>query len=140
MKISGIVCSVLILFATAFAGQAEDVIGKKCADCGKRISDKRFAVVIEDEKETKFLDDIGCLLVFRSSKCLSAQSECDSATSVFDYYTGEKVHIRQAYYVRAGTKIKTPNGSGIVAFREKDGAERFLKEQGLKKMLDFEEL
>jgi len=117
---------------------AEEIAGRKCTTCGKEISDKRFSAVMEEKKKVRYFDDIDCAVQYLKGKCPIGSRECDFMVKVFDYDTGEPVHIRAAYYVRSG--IRTPGGSGIVAFKEKKHSESFLKANGLKDVLDFEDL
>lgn len=118
---------------------AEEITGRKCTTCGKVISDKRFSAVMEEGAKVRYFDDIGCAVQYLKGKCPIGSKECDFTVRVFDYDTVEPVHIRAAYYVQS-SKIRTPDGSGIVAFKEKKHAESFLKANGLKDVLDFEDL
>lgn len=134
---------IAIIWLFVFSGLciAEDApLGKKCKACRNVINDKRFAVIVESEEHgTLYFDDIGCALSYRATKCISTQEACDSVTRVFDYYTGEPVHIRAAYFV-VSPSVKTPAGYGIFAFKEEKNARRFLSEHGADKVLDFEQV
>jgi len=129
----------ILLFPVLVLG-GEGIIGKTCDQCGNRIADKRFAVVIEKKNKTYYFDDLGCALKWRAGKCMPTQVTCDAVTHTFDYYTGERIHVRAAYYVK-DSDVRTPGGYGIVAFKDESSAKSFLKEHGGKKELfDYEQL
>ena len=141
MKIGKQVFAVLAAVMMAASSlHAGDIVGNTCAVCGKVVSDTRFAAVMEEDSKMRYFNDIGCAVKYLKGKCTSESRECDFSMRVFDYDSAEPVHIRAAYYLQS-RKIKTPNGSGIVAFKEEKNAAGFLKAKGLqKKVLDFEDL
>ncbi len=91
-----------------------------CATCKMAISQKGFAAEILDSEQmaVKF-DDIGCLVRFTSKR---DQKDKVSAWFVMDYVSKTWVDAKEAWYVR-NSSIRTPMGSGIVAYREKSQAE-----------------
>jgi copper chaperone NosL len=139
----GISIILAVLMALAFCVSEsradEDVIGKKGEVCGKRIEDKRFAAYIQKEGETLYFDDVGHAFFWRTGECIATLMACDAATWAFDYYSKERVHMRAAYYV-INKDLKTPSGTGVVAFKEEDGAKRFLEEHGGEGPLDFDQV
>ncbi len=139
LKLFSIFLIVALICVSAYAYE-QDPAGKECAIEKHPIKEKRFAVVVEQKKLTSYFDDVGCAIKWRASKCLLTQVTCDAVTYAFDYYSGEPVHVRSAYYV-TGSSVKTPQRHGIVALKDEENAGKFLKEfGGNKEVLDFEQI
>ena len=87
-----------------------------CSFCKMAISEKQFAaeIITENEEVLKF-DDIGCLLRYRQRV-----GDQPKAAAIFfvDYETQNWIKAENAFFVKSKT-IKTPMGSGIVAFADK---------------------
>ena len=73
----------------------------------------------ELERDGRFLkfDDVGCLV-----KVISVSDPC-ARIWLEDHRTGELVPLAQATLVRSRT-VRTPMGSGVVAFRDREAAVR----------------
>lgn len=135
----------LILLSLCFAlsGMAEE--GAKdlalCKQCNMKIeeSQKRFSVVDAKSPEKAAFDDIGCALLWREDLCASKLMRFESNAEVFDYYTAEPVIIEDAYFV-IDSGVKTPMEYGIIAFKNKQGAERFVAETGKGKVVTYGKL
>ncbi len=91
-----------------------------CSRCKMAISDKRFAgeLVASDGTVRKF-DDLGCML--RDLKDADAANRKVTGF-VIDYEDRGWVGFTEARYLRSET-VKTPMGSGLVAFRDASEAE-----------------
>lgn len=93
-----------------------------CARCGMHISDPKFAAaLLPVDGEWRKYDDIGCLLDDYIHGGIKA-----AAIYVHDYHTGEWVDAKVAFFVQSA--IPTPMGSGLVAFRDRASAEKFMEE------------
>lgn len=95
-----------------------------CALCRMAVSDERFAceVVKVDGEALKF-DDLGCM-----EQYLRAKPADVTVAAVFykDYGSGAWVPAGAATVVQTG--IRTPMGSGKVAFADPGAAEQFRSE------------
>lgn len=87
----------------------------------------RFSLTNDQLLAPVAFDDIGCALIFRDEQCGTDQYRFDSGSMVHDYYTEEAVPAKEALYV-AGSGVETPGGHGILAFKDRESAERFLSE------------
>ena len=99
-----------------------------CAACGMLISEARFAAAtLLTSGEARKFDDIGEMLVYH----MDHPEEQVQAWFVHDYGSESWTRGESAYFVQSDT-IKSPMGSGIVAFEEKADAEEFATQvQGL---------
>jgi hypothetical protein len=102
---------------------------------------KKFAVVVPKTPgmEAQAYDDIGCGVASRNNECATRQGIFDSNAVVFDYLTEEQVPAETAYFV-LGTDIRTPQGYGIVAFRDREQAGQFSAGHGGGKVVRWFEL
>jgi len=112
---------ILFMFACS-AGEIKPVAiedGDMCSFCKMAISQKQFAaeIITEDERVLKF-DDIGCMVHLRQNAGPDLKA---SAIFVTDHETRQWLTAEKAYFSRSST-IKTPMGSGILAFADKDRA------------------
>ena len=113
---------IFVFIATACSANYSPVDiedGEMCSFCKMAISERQFAaeIITEDEVAVKF-DDIGCMLKFRK---MSSQNHRSAAIYVADNRTKEWLKADEAFFIRSAT-VKTPMGSGIVAFRSADEA------------------
>ena len=104
-----------------------------CDECRMIISEARFAAayVTEDGTVRRF-DDIGDMLVYHVRN-----QENVAVFWVHDYETEEWVRAEWAFFVQA-SDISTPMGHGIVAFAERERAEKFAAEHD-GRVLTFDE-
>ncbi len=73
------------------------------------------------DREWRKYDDISCMLDEYIHGGIKA-----AAIYVHDYNTGEWIDARAAFFVQSS--IHTPMGSGLVAFRDRASAEKFIEE------------
>ena len=104
--------------------------GDMCSNCRMAISQKRYAaeIITTDETVLKF-DDIGCMMRYqRTNGSIDA-----AAVYVADSETKQWLKAGDASFIRS-TNVKTPMGSGIVAFSSDDkageGAVKFAELEG----------
>jgi hypothetical protein len=111
--------------------------------CDSKVEEgnRKFSVSVARTSgmESSVFDDIGCAVAWRNGECAMRQSLFDSTSVTRDYATGEDVAMETAYFI-VGAGVKTPRGYDIVAFREKEQAERFAAKQGKGKVLKLFEL
>ena len=87
------------------------------------ISEKRCAAEFIDKEGTPFkFDEIGCMRRYISELQVKATV---AATFVADFETKEWVRAEDAHYVHS-EEFKTPMGGGILAFKDRSGAESAL--------------
>lgn len=99
----------------------------------------KFFIVQTKASTPVAFDDIGCALLWRENQCTAIQMSFDATAQVFDYYTEEALNAKDAFYVQ-DTKIKTPRGYGIAAFKDRESAEKFISENGKGKILTYDDL
>ena len=109
----------------------------ECADCGMLLSEARCscALLAEVEGRRTYLvfDDLGCMLDHRAEH----PEFSVVGTFVHDYAAGGWVSGESArYLVASPNALKTPMGSGMVAFASQAGAEEQRKRTG-GEMVDF---
>lgn len=120
------------LFLMASLVHAE---GKKipdvCKVCGKEIGTegKKFSAFNREDQDPYSFDDLAHAKNFRNKLCTTNQYMFDGTAQAYDYYTEAPVYMSDAIYVR-NSGIPTPGGSGLVAFKDRAGAERFTSEKG----------
>ena len=99
-----------------------------CANCKMAISERAFAAEILNREEIAIkFDDIGCLVHYISNR---TKMDEISAWFVTDYPSKTWIDATKASYIRSNT-IRTPMGSGIVAYREKSQAKAAAAQAGL---------
>lgn len=108
-------------------GPPEIVYGRDiCSECGMIVSEPRFAAAYRDAEGVPFIfDDIADLLVHADRAGVTAEM----TAWVHDYDTEEWVDAPAGWFVHSDD-IVTPMGGGIVAFAERDDAERFISSRG----------
>lgn len=111
----------------------------ECAHCGMLLNEERCAsaaIVRNEHGETEYLvyDDIGCMLD-REEERGSADVQ---SRYVRDYDRREWIDATQAIFLRApGERIRTPMGSGIVAFTHRSQAQPHLDTGGAELFADY---
>jgi nitrous oxide reductase accessory protein NosL len=139
MRKGFIVCITLLLMAVSISVAQET----SCRRCTAKLTAeaKKFAVIIPKcaNMESSSFDDIGCALQWRNAECAMRQSLFDENARAYDYGTGEEFPMEKLFYA-VGTGIKTPKGYGVVAFKEKADAEKFVTQAGKGKVLKLFEL
>jgi nitrous oxide reductase accessory protein NosL len=104
----------------------------ECAGCGMLISEVRCscAILIAEDGGKAYLvfDDLGCLLDYRADHPQTVVAD----TFVHDYATGQWVQAAGACYLSTApsSSLKTPMGSGLVAFSARGQAEAQQKVTG----------
>jgi copper chaperone NosL len=113
--------------AAAATGPPQVKYGRDiCIECGMVIEDERFAAGYRlDDGTEKTFDDLGGLIIHGREA-----GELMAATVwVHDFETREWTEAAQAFYVPT-LGIDSPMGHGILAFSERDRAERFASDLG----------
>ena len=102
---------------------------------------RKFSVVLQKVSgiEDQAFDDIGCAVVSRNNECAMRQGMIDSNAVAYDYQTGDPVPVEKAYFVLR-TDVKTTQGYGIVAFKDKAQAEDFSATHGKGKVVKWYQL
>lgn len=103
-----------------------------------KITDVKFSVIGSANGEVS-VNDIGCAVIQRNEFCAMEMVEFDNTAEAHDYFTEEAVKLRGSFFV-VDSGVKTPLDSGIVAFKNKESAEKFIAEQGRGKVVTFDEL
>lgn len=84
-----------------------------------------FAITHRPKSKRILYDDIGCGLKWRKKQCSSIQMSFDTSAVVYDYNTLEEIVVSEATFVQS-SEIKSPLGSGLVAFGNPADADAFL--------------
>ena len=96
-----------------------------CARCRMIIADERFAAgLVESDGDALLFDDPGELVAQVQEEGLK-----DRRVWVHDYTTKEWIDGTQAYFV-VDDDLMTPMGTGVVALKTRDEAERLTAEKG----------
>lgn len=115
------------------SGPPELRVGREeCAECGMLVNEDRCsgAALIDREGERLyvFFDDIGCMLDYEHDK---AGTIGVLEPYVHDYTTRRWIPSALGVYLLASEeRLRTPMGSGIVAFASTDAAKHAQKEYG----------
>jgi hypothetical protein len=130
------ILSVLLLAGFSSARAEECSSSARVDEAGKR-----FSVVTNKVSgmEAQSFSDIGCAVVSRNGECATRQGMFDDNAVVYDYASGEQVRADNAYFVLT-TGVPTPQGYGIVAFKNKAEAEEFSAAHGKGKVVKWFEL
>lgn len=117
--------SAVLLAILLFAGCSSDIApvdiddGDMCSFCRMAISEKRYAAeLIEADETLKKFDDIGCMLRYKYAQ---GDAYKPAAIYVADNMTKQWLKVDEAFFIRS-TEVKTPMGSGIVAFSSAESA------------------
>ncbi|UCG77219.1 MAG: nitrous oxide reductase accessory protein NosL [Nitrospirota bacterium] len=139
----GIITFVPIFFIISFlligGASAEEGERSTCSHCGAEIlaENLKFSVNQPGAKPVSFAD-IHHALLWRDGQCTALQYAFDGSALVYDYNTEEAIAIADAWYVKS-TEISTPAGSGIIAFKDKALAEKFVSDKN-SKILSYDDL
>lgn len=107
-----------------------------CVVCGMAIADDEHAtqIILKNRKPLKF-DDIGDMFVW-----LDENGEDDiGAKFVRDFHTLEWILLENATFVY-DEGISTPMGFGVISFKDSEGAEAYIEENGFGKLLSATDL
>ena len=132
----------ILLLPLSTAAQAQN---GACSSPAVKITEenRRFSVLVPKSsglgRHDWTYDDIGCAIRARNEECASRQSMFDGAALAHDYASGAQLPADTLYFVLK-TDIRTPRGSGIVAFGDKAEAERFSLGHGTGKVVKWYEL
>lgn len=105
-------------------------------------SNRKFSVIVPKSSGLggeQAYNDIGCAVANRNGECAMRQSMFDGAAVAYDYVTGAEIPAEKAFFVLK-TDVKTPQGYGIVAFKDKAEAEKFQAARGKGKIVKWFEL
>lgn len=100
---------------------------------------KKFSLFQVDVAKPIAYNDIGCGILWRDNQCTAIQMTFDNTAKVHDYDSGEEIYAKDAFYVK-GADIDTPVGYGIIAFRNRESADRFVAGIGAGTVLSYDEL
>jgi len=107
-----------------------------CAQCKSPIYEKQYAAeIITSDRFARKFDDIQCMLQYAGTRL---QGKTVAAYYVMDYASQSWLNAEEAAFVRS-ERIATPQNGGILAFRDKTGAEALAREQGAE-LLTFADL
>lgn len=132
----------LVVLAAAACGDKEyeaEAIHEdvdKCDICNMQVVDDGFAtqLITEEGKVYKF-DDIGCMNEWMKKN----SGEEVAIQFVRDHNTEEWIKMDNAYYAY-DPSFKTPMAYGLVSFKEKEEAQKFINEQGKGVLLESSDL
>ncbi len=110
-----------------------------CDVCNMNIAHEFYAteLIAKDGKVYKF-DDLGCLMKFVNVEKTLSKDEI-AKQYVRDVDTGEWVELEDAYYVYYD-EIWTPMAHGVISFKEKESAEKYIEKIGNGELYDYEKL
>ncbi len=108
----------------------------RCDVCNMLVPNDHNAtqIVLNDGRSLKF-DDIGCMVVWEEDNGLDDVN----ARYVRDYHTEEWILIEGATFAYDYT-FRTPMAYGVIAFANKEEAEKFVEEEGKGVVLSYEDL
>jgi len=110
-----------------------------CTECGMTVTKqntKFLSEIIVKGGRPGFFCDLGDMMVYYE---VLKNKKTIQAIYVKDYASGAWLDGRAAYYL-AGTNVATPMRYGILAFKDRAGAERFKKEKGGDRVYTFDEI
>ncbi|WLR54254.1 nitrous oxide reductase accessory protein NosL [Mesobacillus subterraneus] len=111
-----------------------------CEVCNMGLAHEHYAteVVTTDGEIYKF-DDIGCMEEFMEMET-DLKEESASKKYVRDVDSGEWIELDKAYYAYH-KEFWTPMANGVISFKDRESAEKYVKEQGMGEvLLDYESL
>lgn len=110
-----------------------------CEICNMGLAHEHFAteVVTADGEVYKF-DDIGCMDEFLEKES-GLQDDSAAKKYVRDVDSGEWVELEKAYHA-FHPEFWTPMANGVISFKDRESAEKYVKEQGKGEVLDYESL
>jgi copper chaperone NosL len=121
--------------------RAEDIKITTCAKCGNEIKseNKKYSIIQLDAEKPVSFDDIGHAVLWRENQCTAIQMSFDATAKVYDFNTQEELDISSAFFI-INPDIKSPGGSGIAAFKDKQSAEKFISDKDTGKILTYDDL
>lgn len=139
-RISHVAMACLLWLVPVIGASAGDELSK-CGESGILLGEetKRFSVTQSNVAKPVSYNDIGCAMIWRDNQCTAIQTTFDSTAVAVDYLDGEEIPIDKAYFVR-GSGVETPMGYGVIAFKSKERAERFVAEHPEGTVLTYEDL
>lgn len=107
-----------------------------CEVCAMAVPNNQHAtqIVLENDKTLKF-DDLGCLYEWVEDN----GEDNIGAQFVRDFNTEEWIQIKDTTFVY-DEDIQTPMAYGVISFKDKADAEKYVEEEGLGEILDPEAL
>lgn len=133
-----LICCLWAATMYAAGGQSDSACVKHSFKEVKTVT--HFSLTHRPTTKKILYDDIGCGLKWRKKQCSSIQMSFDSSAIVYDFNTLAEIVVRKATFVMS-TDIKTPMGSGLIAFTNSADAEAFISgHSGGGKKLSYEEL
>jgi len=90
---------------------------------------KEHHLVTQTSDTPSAFDDMIEALKWRDSQCVLHQSGFDRTAIVRDYFSGEKIPVKEAIYVK-GSDITTPAGGDVISLLKREDAERFVNIHG----------
>jgi len=138
MKSLCIIMAITIFASTA--AFAEEAV-KKCSQCQMELSDAnlKYSAELSDEKSPAYFDDISCAVNWRVTLCARDQMDFDSRAFVYDFNSGEKIKMPDAFFV-VDSGVETPMSSGVIAFKDKEEAQQYVNENYKGRVIDYNEL
>ena len=123
---------------TALEYEPEDINADSdvCEVCAMAVADDQHAtqIILENGRSLKF-DDLGCLYEW-----LEENDEDEvGAKFVRDFDTEEWVLVEDATYI-FDEEIETPMAYGIISFKEKTDAEKYIEDNGFGELLTANDL
>jgi copper chaperone NosL len=141
LPIIAFLLALLVSVGTISADEAKKT--PSCAVCNMKVteSSKKFSAYLPNVSGMgpSHFCDIGCAVQSRNNECATRQMTFDSNAIVYDFLTGEAIPAEKAFFAFKST-FRTPMGYGIMAFRDKAGAEKFAAEHGKVKVIRWFEL
>jgi len=132
--------AVLLLAACGGGGDPEPAAihedTDKCAACNMQVKDDGFAtqLITRDKRVFKF-DDIGCMFEWKS-KNAGAEIVIEF---VRDHGTLEWIKAENAFYAY-DPSFQTPMAYGVLSFKDKASAEKYVSEHGAGVVMDWAQL
>lgn len=103
-----------------------------CDVCAMAVPDNQHAtqIVLQNDKSLKF-DDLGCLYEWKDEN-----GEDDiGAEFVRDFHSEEWIQIKDTTFVY-DEEIETPMAYGVISFKDKAEAEKYIEDEGKGEILD----
>ncbi|MBT2688457.1 nitrous oxide reductase accessory protein NosL [Bacillus sp. ISL-47] len=110
-----------------------------CEICNMSIAHEHYATeVISTNGDVYKFDDIGCMADFvEKGETISAEEIAKQY--VRDSESGEWVELKDAYHA-FHPDFWTPMANGVVTFRDQEGAEAYIGQQGMGELYNYKKL
>ena len=110
-----------------------------CEICNMSIAAENFAAeVITNQGDIYKFDDISCMMEYLQEKS-GVPAEEIAKRYVRDVNTGEWTELENAYHAYH-IDFWTPMANGVVTFKSKDDAERYINDEGKGELYDYTSL